>query len=122
MGQRSNLNIGEPEPHSLEALLHCNIIHHHHTICLAKELLGYAAVPVSVAGFECQHSGPFFKCEYKNTLCTSTSILLQYYTTWLLFYSYYSRKEEEVLEIRHIFFVILFLFTSTEDLKHSRSP
>lgn len=56
MGQRSNLNIGEPEPHSLEALLHCNIIHHHHTICLAKELLGYAAVPVSVAGFECQHS------------------------------------------------------------------
>lgn len=63
MGQKSDLDIGEPGLHSLEALLHCNIVHHHHTLCLAKELLGYAAVPVSVMGSECQQSDLFNVCK-----------------------------------------------------------
>lgn len=46
VGQRSDLDIVQPGFHSPEALLHGDVIHHHHTICLAKELLGYAAVPV----------------------------------------------------------------------------
>lgn len=48
VGQRSDLDVGEPGFHSLEALLHGDIIHHHHTICFAEELLGDAAVPAAV--------------------------------------------------------------------------
>lgn len=47
-GQRSDLDIVEPGLHGLEALLHCDVVHQHHAVCLAKELLGYAAVPASM--------------------------------------------------------------------------
>lgn len=52
VGQRSDLDVGEPGFHSLEALLHGDIIHHHHAISLAEELLGDAAVPVTVTEFD----------------------------------------------------------------------
>lgn len=48
MGQRSDLDVDEPGFHSLETLLHSHIIHDHHTIGFAEELLGDAAVPVTV--------------------------------------------------------------------------
>lgn len=47
MTQRSDLDVGEPGSHGPEALLHGDVVHDHHAICLAKELLGYAAIPVS---------------------------------------------------------------------------
>lgn len=49
MGQRSDLDISEPGLHGPEALHHGDVVHHHHAVCFAKELLGYAAVPVSAA-------------------------------------------------------------------------
>lgn len=56
MGQRSDLDIAEPGLHGPEALLHGDVVHHHHTVGLAKELLGYAAVPVSMTdGLHCTH-------------------------------------------------------------------
>lgn len=48
MGQRSDLDIGEPGLHGPEALHHGDVVHHNHAVCFAKELLGYAAVPASV--------------------------------------------------------------------------
>lgn len=45
-GQRSDLDIPEPRLHGPVALLHGDVVHHHHTVGLPKELLGYASVPV----------------------------------------------------------------------------
>lgn len=42
-----DLDTGKPGSHGLEALVHGDVVHHHYAISLAKELLGYAAIPVS---------------------------------------------------------------------------
>lgn len=43
----TNLNVDEPWLHCFEALGHCDVVHQHHTVRLAKELLGDAAEPAS---------------------------------------------------------------------------
>lgn len=45
--QRSYLDVGEPGFDGPEALLDCDVVHHHHAVRLAKELLGDAAVPAA---------------------------------------------------------------------------
>lgn len=41
----SDLDIDEPRLHGIEALRHGDVVHQHHAVRLAKELLGDAAVP-----------------------------------------------------------------------------
>lgn len=45
----SDLDIDEPRLNGLEALRHGDVVHQHHAVRLAKELLGYAAVPVATS-------------------------------------------------------------------------
>lgn len=46
-GQRSDLDVSEPGFDGPEALLHRDVVHHHHAVRLAEELLGDAAVPAA---------------------------------------------------------------------------
>lgn len=47
-GQRSDLDVSEPGFDGPEALLHRDVVHHHHAVRLAEELLGDAAVPAAM--------------------------------------------------------------------------
>lgn len=64
-GQRSYLDISKPGFDGPEALLHRDVVHHHHAVRLAKELLGDAAVPaattasISTAACTCTDPGDF---------------------------------------------------------------
>lgn len=43
-GQK-DLDVDEPRLDGFEALGHSDVVHQHHAVCLAEELLGYAAEP-----------------------------------------------------------------------------
>lgn len=51
-GQK-DLDVDEPRLHGFETLGHCDVVHEHHAVRLAEELLGNAAEPAEVNMDEC---------------------------------------------------------------------
>lgn len=43
-----DLDVDEPRLDGFEALGHCDVVHQHHAVRLAEELLGYAAEPAEI--------------------------------------------------------------------------